>query len=166
MLDPVRLCSNYWSLYNSFSAYYPKIQIGYSYKTNYTPKICKLLHDEGAWAEVVSEMEYSAALRLGVPDRKIIFNGPYKAEWAFRKAALSGAILNLDSQRDLDLLTDIANQSSLDTKIRVVLRTNFPIDCNISRFGFDVESSSFVDAINLILKTTKYRFNWFTLSFS
>ena len=56
VFDPIRLRSNYWSLYNSFSSYYPKIQIGYSYKTNYTPKICRLLHDEGAWAEVVSEM--------------------------------------------------------------------------------------------------------------
>lgn len=150
VFDPIKLRSNYRSLYSGFRSFYPKVQIGYSYKTNYTPWICRILQDEGAWAEVVSEMEYSAALRLGTPSNKIIFNGPYKADWAFREAALGGAILNLDSHRDLDLLALVSAEAPAGANIRVVLRTNFPIDSRISRFGFDTESSDFSEAVNIV----------------
>ena len=143
ILDAERLLINYLSLLGAFTEHYPKVKIGYSYKTNYTPQICRILQDAGAWAEVVSEMEYSAAKRLGTPCEQIIFNGPYKAEWAFREAALGGATLNLDSRRDLDLLSAVAVSAPTGVKIRVVLRTNFSIDENVSRFGFDVEGAEF-----------------------
>lgn len=151
VLEADKLLFNFRSLHNAFLANYHKVEIGYSYKTNYTPQICRILHDEGAMAEVVSEMEYSAARRLGIPHHRIIFNGPYKAAWAFRDAALGGATINLDSFRDLDLLTDLANTPSIDqNQIRVVIRVNFAIDQYISRFGFDVESSDFDQVLDVI----------------
>ena len=159
LLDSRKLRANYRTLYAAFASYYPNIQIGYSYKTNYIPKICRILQDEGAWAEVVSEMEYFAAIKLGTPGDRIIFNGPYKSEWAFRSAALAGAILNLDSQRDLDLLVSVAHQASSSCAIRVVLRVNFPVDdITVSRFGFDIESQSFVDAVNIVSSLPNVRF--------
>ena len=36
-------------------------QVAYSYKTNYLPAICSIMHEEGALAEIVSGMEYSLA---------------------------------------------------------------------------------------------------------
>lgn len=148
ILDAARLRSNFRLLRRAFLANYPKVEIGYSYKTNYIPQVCRILQDEGAWAEVVSEMEYAAACRIGTPGHHIIFNGPYKADWAFREAAHGGAILNLDSTRDLELLSAAANSANLETQIQVVLRTNFSIDHNISRFGFDVDSAEFTEALN------------------
>jgi len=150
ILDSGRLRSNFRSLRNAFLGFYPKVEIGYSYKTNYIPQVCRILQDEGAWAEVVSEMEYAAARRIGTLCDRIIFNGPYKAEWAFREAAHGGALLNLDSTRDLELLRGVSNSASLETQIQVVLRTNFSIDHNISRFGFDVDSAEFTEALNIL----------------
>jgi diaminopimelate decarboxylase len=150
LLDAEHLRANYATLLSAFTAHYPKVQIGYSYKTNYTPQICRILHDVGAWAEVVSEMEYAAARRLDTPGKRIIFNGPYKAEWAFREAALEGATLNLDSRRDLDLLKAVALSAPNNVSIRVVLRTNFAIDENVSRFGFDVEGPELASALGTI----------------
>jgi diaminopimelate decarboxylase len=150
ILDPAKLRSNYTSLVSAFKSHYHKIKIAYSYKTNYTPQICQILHEQGAWAEVVSEMEYSAALNLGISKDKIIFNGPYKADWAFRDAALGGSILNLDSHRDLGLLSTLSTCSLGQTLINVVLRCNFPIDKNISRFGFDAECPDFYDIVHTI----------------
>ena len=49
---------NYMDLLETFRKIYPKYNIAYSYKTNYTPKICKLVKELGGLAEVVSEMEY------------------------------------------------------------------------------------------------------------
>lgn len=150
VLDAVRLLSNYTALRSAFMAHYPKVEIGYSYKTNYTPQICRILQDAGAWAEVVSEMEFAAACRLGTPVDRIIFNGPYKADWAFREAALCGALLNLDSHRDLDLLSAVSATAPAGVMIRVVLRTNFAIDECVSRFGFDVEGLDFSAALEAL----------------
>ena len=52
---------NYMDLLNTFRVIYPKYNIAYSYKTNYTPGICKIVKELGGLAEVVSEMEYMLA---------------------------------------------------------------------------------------------------------
>jgi diaminopimelate decarboxylase len=51
----------------AFETRYPKVQFAWSYKTNYLNAVCKIFHQEGAWAEVVSGMEYDKALQNGVP---------------------------------------------------------------------------------------------------
>jgi len=150
VLDPARLRLNFRALRSAFLANYCKVEIGYSYKTNYIPQICRILQDEGAWAEVVSEMEYAAACRLDTPGNLIIFNGPYKSDWAFREAAYGGATINLDSTRDLDLLSAVASTAKAGIQIQVVLRTNFAIDHKVSRFGFDVESVDFAEALKTV----------------
>jgi diaminopimelate decarboxylase len=47
---------NYNRLCKAFSRY-PKCLIAYSYKTNYLPAVCNILHQDGAGAEVVSGFE-------------------------------------------------------------------------------------------------------------
>ena len=69
-----------------FAARYPDVLFGWSYKTNYLGAVCNVLHQEGAWAEVVSEFEYQKARQLGVPGDKIIYNGPHKTRDALEKA--------------------------------------------------------------------------------
>jgi diaminopimelate decarboxylase len=50
----------------AFSVRYPKFQMAWSYKTNYLDSICRIFHQEGSWAEVVSGFEYEKAIRNGV----------------------------------------------------------------------------------------------------
>ena len=78
--------------------------IGYSYKTNYLPALCSILKEEGAWAEVVADMEYKLARSLNVPGSEIIFNGCYKTETELNKAVSEGALINIDSFDELELL--------------------------------------------------------------
>ena len=52
---------------NAFKSTKVKTQIAYSVKTNYLPAVCSVFREEGAWAEVVSEMEYQLSRALGVP---------------------------------------------------------------------------------------------------
>lgn len=153
VLDGSRFAQNFQALRKAFSVNYGDVQIGYSYKTNYTPQLCQIVHELGGYAEVVSEMEYAHAKRLGVPGNRIIFNGPVKARWAFEEAALSGATLNLDSMNDLVMLKQVAEANSHKT-IAVVIRTNFAIGEAISRFGIDVDGKEFEAAINVIEKTS------------
>lgn len=151
VLSGTRFTDNFKSLHQAFSKHYDDVNIGYSYKTNYTPQLCRIVHSLGGFAEVVSEMEYNLAKRLGVPGERIIFNGPYKSRAAFEDAALTGATLNLDSHRDLEILTAVATANP-KTQIGIVLRCNFALETNgdISRFGMDTESPEFPTVISQI----------------
>ncbi|MGB8276229.1 MAG: hypothetical protein WCF16_13270, partial [Alphaproteobacteria bacterium] len=48
------LRGRYRALNTAFGAGGHETAIAYSYKTNYLPAVCAILHQEGAWAEVVS----------------------------------------------------------------------------------------------------------------
>jgi diaminopimelate decarboxylase len=144
LLDSEKFSQNFDEFLSLFSAIYPKTNIGYSYKTNYTPKLCKLVDEKGGYAEVVSEMEYDLAVKIGVDPKIIIVNGPYKTKKVLEKFILGGSIVNLDSYIEVELLKEIA-QSYSSRQLKVGLRCNFEInDTLISRFGFDVESDSFM----------------------
>ena len=78
LLDSAQFRKNYTELKSAFSEIYPDFNIAYSYKTNYTPKLCKIVNELGGYAEVVSDMEMEIALRIGVNPEKIIWNGPFK----------------------------------------------------------------------------------------
>ena len=66
LLDSEQFRNNFLELKEAFSKIYPKFNIAYSYKTNYTPKFCKIVNELGGYAEVVSEMEMELALKCGV----------------------------------------------------------------------------------------------------
>ena len=77
--------NTYQDAYHAFSTRYPNVQFAWSYKTNYIEAVCKVFHQEGSWAEVVSGFEYQKALDNGVPGDKIIFNGPDKTDEDLKK---------------------------------------------------------------------------------
>lgn len=158
VLDGPRFAANFTALHAAFADHYPTVNIGYSYKTNYTPQLCRIAHSLGGYAEVVSEMEYNLAKRLNIPGPRIIFNGPYKARAAFEDAVLTGATLNLDSHRDIEMLSAVA-AAHPNTDIAVVLRCNFELEegGDISRFGMDPTSAEFSNALGVIAATFNLR---------
>jgi diaminopimelate decarboxylase len=96
VFSETKLRQQYKEIYNAFANRYPHVTFGWSYKTNYLPAICAILHQEGAIAEVVSEMEYDKARGLGIAGENIIYNGPHKSMAALEKAALEGAKIHID----------------------------------------------------------------------
>ena len=143
LLDSSKFSNNFEEFLSEFTTIYPKTNIGYSYKTNYTPKLCKLVNEMGGYAEVVSEMEYDLAIKIGVDPKMIIVNGPYKTKKALKKFVLGESIVNLDSYIEVDFLKEIAKNHP-SKQLKVGVRCNFEINDDLkSRFGFDVESDSF-----------------------
>lgn len=139
LLDIGAFQDNYHEFLESFRAIYPKTNIAYSYKTNYTPKLCQCVSEMGGYAEVVSAMEFDLAVRIGVHPQRIVFNGPYKCEVDLEKALLAGSIVNLDSSYEVAFVEEIA-QRAPDCTMTVGLRCNFDIGTGqVSRFGFDIE---------------------------
>jgi len=101
------------------------------------------VNEMGGYAEVVSEMEYDMAIRIGVDPKMVIVNGPYKTRKALEKFLLGESIVNLDSYEEVEILKDIAKRHRY-RRFKIGFRCNFEInDKSISRFGFDVESDKF-----------------------
>ena len=116
--------------------------IGYSVKTNSTPYCLKLAGENGAYAEVVSYDEYELVKLCGFDQRHIIYNGPMKSKETFLDAVMNGAIVNIETKRELLWLQELPQ----DRIFRVGIRLNINIsrispedaegDNDNSRFGF------------------------------
>ena len=153
LLDSALFQRNYLEMKREFSSLYANFNIAYSYKTNYTPKLCKLVDSMGGYAEVVSEMELELAERLGVRPEKIIWNGPVKSRDVMERLLLSGGTVNLDSMEDLRLAAGIA-ACHIGQKMNVGIRCNYDVgDGVVSRFGFDVDGGDFEEAMDVIQKS-------------
>ena len=149
MLDSKQFRENYIELKSEFTNIYPNFNIAYSYKTNYTPKLCKIVNDLGGFAEVVSDMEMEIALRIGVEPKNIIWNGPFKNSKKVEQLLVMGGTVNIDSAYEIDLITEIAKEHPIH-KLNVGIRCNFDVnDGVVSRFGFDIESEDFRRAMAL-----------------
>lgn len=149
MLDSKQFKENFIELKSEFSKIYPDFNIAYSYKTNYTPKLCRIVNELGGFAEVVSDMEMEIALRIGVEPEKIIWNGPYKNAKKVEQLLVMGGTVNIDSAYEIDLVADIADRYP-DHKLNIGIRCNFDVgDGVVSRFGFDIDSDDFKEALAL-----------------
>lgn len=150
ILDSNIFLNNFSELLDAFRDIYPETHIAYSYKTNYTPTLCRLVHQRGGFAEVVSEMEYELAKRIDVPSANIYYNGPYKKHAFLQKALLEGANVNLDSLAEVRVAVNFA-LSHPDHYFSVGLRCNFAIGTdNISRFGLDCDGEEFDESLRLL----------------
>lgn len=138
--------TNYIELENTFKKIYPKYRIAYSYKTNYTPRICQIVKELGGYAEVVSDMEYTLAKKIGYANDQIIYNGPNKGE-KITEHLLLGGILNIDNLQEIDRVCAIA-EANKTKQFNVGIRVNIDVGQNfISRFGLEAEGPEFKKAI-------------------
>lgn len=150
VLDSDVFEENYKNLLKEFKNIYDKTNIAYSYKTNYIPTLCKIVDKLGGYAEVVSDMEYQLAKKIGVDDKKIYFNGPYKRYWAIERLLLDGGIINVDSLDDFDKVIKVAIENP-NKIMNIGIRLNYDVgDKVLSRFGFDIGGNDFENLLNLI----------------
>lgn len=140
---------NYHQFVECFQNAYSRYKLSYSYKTNYTPAICKVVKMLGGYAEVVSDMEYMVAKRLGYDNNQIIYNGPYKGKLA-EEHILNGGILNIDNLQEVERVCAIA-RANPEKSLEVGIRVNIDIGQNfISRFGVDTDGRDLDIAIRKI----------------
>lgn len=158
LLDSCQFAENFKELKSAFQEYYPDFNIAYSYKTNYTPKLCRIVNELGGYAEVVSEMELEIALRVGVKYDRIIWNGPIKEPTILEDFLTKGGTCNVDSLDELSIIKKIV-ASHADKQINLGIRCNYDVnDSVVSRFGFDVDSSDFSEVLDYITSTSNIIF--------
>lgn len=165
LLDSEQFRKNFIELKEAFSSIYSNFNIAYSYKTNYTPKLCKIVDELGGYAEVVSEMEMDLALRCGVNPEKIIWNGPIKNPDVLRKFLLAGGTVNIDSIDEAEYIQRLAIGAT--KTLHVGIRCNYDVaDGVISRFGFDIEGEDFKRVLDIVLNTRNLYLNNFQCHFA
>ncbi len=137
ILSELMLRETYRRFCREFARGGTKVQVAYSYKTNYLPAVCAIFHQEGAIAEVVSGMEYSFARALGIAPSDIIFNGPGKTRADLDRACAEGALIVVDGFDELDALIAMASGKPA----RIGLRLDFG-EQSWSRFGLRTDSGN------------------------
>jgi len=137
VLSEAALRESYRAFARGFAEAGLRPRIAYSYKTNYLPALCAILHQEGAEAEVVSGMEYSFARALGVPPSGIVFNGPGKTRAELETALADGTLVVIDGFDELEAAREIAASMPDGRALRIGLRLDLgETDLPWSRFGF------------------------------
>lgn len=150
LFDEEGFVNNYRKLENTFRTVYPNYQISYSYKTNYTPFVCHLVKSLGGYAEVVSDMEYTLAKKLGYNNSQIVYNGPSKGEEMYEHLENHG-ILNLDSLDEAKRVVDYC-KANADNQYTVGMRINMDLGAAnfVSRFGLEPDSKDMLEVVKLI----------------
>jgi len=141
----------------AFSLRYPKVQMAWSYKTNYLDAVCRIFHQEGSWAEVVSGFEYDKAIRNGVKGENIIFNGPGKSSKDLETAVRNGSFIHIDHIDELFLLSDVCKRIDLEARVAIRVNMDVGIYPKWDRFGLNYENGEAWDAINRIMLNPKLK---------
>jgi len=166
LLDSAQFRKNFAELKTAFNNIYPNWNIAYSYKTNYTPKLCKIVNELGGYAEVVSEMELEIAKRVGCKMDRVIWNGPIKNVPIMEQFLLDGGTINIDSIEELEQVKDIHNRHA-DKLIHLGIRCNYDVnDGVVSRFGFDIDGAEFMEAVKFATTTKNVKFINFQCHFA
>lgn len=153
VLSEQKIRSNYRRFHQIFSTRYPKVQFAWSYKTNYLNAVCRIYHQEGAWAEVVSGFEYDKALTNGVPGDQIIFNGPDKSIDDLTKAIRNGSHIHIDHLDELYTLRRLCEECRQPAKVALRINMDTGVYPQWDRFGLNYENGQAWDAVNKIMKS-------------
>lgn len=148
VFDLDRFDAKHRMLRDAFGARFPRLELGYSYKTNWLPAFCRRAHELGAFAELVSSLEFDLAMRLGVPPTRVIYNGPAKRIEDVERALKAGARLNLDSLEEVRHAARLARSRSAETRVGLRIALS---DCGTtSRFGLSRSDGELADALRIL----------------
>lgn len=150
-------------LNKAIERYWKNTLVGYSVKSNSMPWVLQYMKEQGFYAEVVSDDEYSLAKACGYPVNHVIYNGIAKEESSFKEAVTGGAIVNIDSWRELRWIKELPD----DVVKRIGIRVNFDLESMCpgqtaggkegSRFGISYETGDLkkvIDELQVIPNTT------------
>ena len=156
IFDKDGFIKNYKLFEEEMKNIYSNYLISYSYKTNYTPHICEIVKELGGYAEVVSDMEYSLAKKIGYSNDKIVYNGPAKGEKLYEHL-LNNGIINIDNIDEAERIVEFTKKH-LKHKFKVGLRINLDVGGNfISRFGLDPTSEDIKNVIKLLKSSSNVK---------
>ena len=160
VFDEAELQANFRDFRSALHAQWGETaNVGYSVKTNPFPWVVRTALSCGCLAEVVSDDEYALALDCGCEPGNVIFNGPVKGSDWLEFALDAGAVVNLDSQHDLDVVRAYASAGSgkapkVGVRVNIDLESFCPGETVTGeaggRFGWSYENGDLACVIRLL----------------
>ena len=121
-LDLARFRKNCIEFLQEYRLLYTETELAYSVKTNYLSPVLEDVVAQGGLLEVVSGFEYGLASEAGASGEQIVFNGPYKEEMELHKALREGALVNVDSWEEFQLVCQLRDRDPGAAVYRVGVR--------------------------------------------
>ncbi len=140
-----------------FRSRYPRVQFAWSYKTNYLNAVCSVFHQEGSWAEVVSEFEYDRARALGIPGEHILFNGPDKGPRALEKAIRERAKIHIDHMDELYEILEATERVGMTADVAIRVNMDVGVYPKWDRFGFNYDNGEAQDVLKRIVMASRLK---------
>ncbi|CAK0784389.1 Diaminopimelate decarboxylase 1, chloroplastic [Coccomyxa viridis] len=106
--------------------------VGYAVKANNNLPIMRHLQSLGSGAVLVSGNELQAAEAAGFDTTRTIFNGNGKLPAELRLAIDKGALINVDSEFDLENIAEAAK--AIDKAARILIRINPDVDPQVHAY--------------------------------
>lgn len=148
VVDENSLVNTFRTFREAFLKYCPRVEVGYSYKTNPLPGVLSTLHKAGASAEVISHFELWLALKLGMPGERIIFNGPAKTPDALALAVSQQVkLINVDNSEEIPAIHKLALDQGIRQRVGVRI---VPSVGWAGQFGFNIRSGAALAAFRRI----------------
>ncbi|MGA2790636.1 MAG: diaminopimelate decarboxylase [Candidatus Bathyarchaeia archaeon] len=128
VMDAGTVKRNWIAIHEAMTTRHKRTTICYAYKANSHLAICKMLTDLGAGAEVASGGELYAALKVGVPPDRIVFDGPNKSIAELETAIKSRVMINVDSPSEIKKVQVIAKGLGIKARIGMRVNPNIPVE--------------------------------------
>lgn len=103
------------------------VQLHYAIKANPMPALLSCLAPLVDGMDVASGRELSAALDAGCAPAHISFAGPGKREGELRQAVAAGALLHIESFREVELLARLSTEMQLPARVAVRVNPDFEL---------------------------------------
>jgi diaminopimelate decarboxylase len=123
-----------------------KIRLHYAMKANPMPALVGFMAGLVDGIDVASAGELRVALDAGVNPKEISFAGPGKRDAELRQAVAAGVLVNIESFREVDVLTQASQSLGLPARAAVRINPDFELKSSGMRmgggskpFGVDVE---------------------------
>jgi len=149
--DEARIRDTWRELHDALVRRYPKVALAWSYKTCYLDAICRIYHQEGALAEVVSGMEFRKARRNGIAVQDIVYNGPHKDAETLTEALVGGARVHIDHFDELAQCERIAREQDVQPSVALRLNIHTSTQPRWDRFGFNLDTGQAWDAVRRLM---------------
>ena len=138
------------------------IHLHYAIKANPMPAVVQHLATLVDGFDVASGGELKVVLDSIMPPEKISFAGPGKSERELHQSIAAGIVINLESARELQKITTIAEQTGIRPKVAVRVNPDFELKSSgmkmsggPKQFGVDAEQ---VPAVLAQMKTLPVEF--------
>jgi len=125
-----------------------EVQLRYAVKANPMPSVVEYLAARTDGVDVASAGELRIALAAGTPAQRISFAGPGKTADELFAAAANDILINVESERELRILSDIARRNGRRPRVSLRINPNFELKSSGMKmsggpkpFGVDAENA-------------------------